>query len=183
MSPVQRSSGHTGRALVVALIGVVVLAAGLWAASLLASNQSSIDVGLGDQTFRGGDVERLAAEIADRGPILYGDVSGSRDRDIILQHLGSDPNEGWHVFLARPANKGRGCYWDWQEKRRLFRASCDHSLTAPRDGAGLTQFPVRVIDGRLDVDLNAEDRERVRPSTSSTTTTIVESGEVPTTTG
>lgn len=181
MSPVQRTTGHGGRALLVAAVAIVVLAVGLWGASLLASNQSSLDVGLGDQTFQGGSAGRISANIAEDGPIIYPDVSDERDRDIILQHLGSDPDEGWYAFLARPADKDRGCYWDWQDERRLFRASCDHSLTAPADGAGLTQFPVRVIDGRLDVDLNAEARERQRPSTS-TTTTVTESGEVPPTT-
>lgn len=161
-------------------VAIALLLLGLWGASVFTSNQDSFDVGLGDQTFQGGDAERVAAEIAERGPILYPDVSGGGDRDIILQHLGDDPEEGWYAFRAQPADKGRDCTWEWQDDEGLFRARCDESLTAPADGAGLERFPVEVDDGKLDVDLN---HERRATTTEEPTSTAIESGDVPSTTG
>jgi hypothetical protein len=177
--PVERSRGHASRALVVSGLGVAVIALLLYGASVVTSRQDSFDVRLGDQTFQGGSAERLADEIAERGPILYGDVSdtGTADsRDLILQHLGDDPEEGWYAFLAYPPDRARDCFWQWQPEEDLFRAACDEDLTAPADGEGLPQFPVEVDDGKIDIDLNHDRRE------TTTTTTAPESGRVPPTT-
>ena len=182
MSPVERSGSHAGRALAVSGVGIAVVLLVLWGASVLTSRQDSFDVRLGDQTFQGGNAERLAEEIDERGPILYGDISDtgtSSTRDVILQHLGDDPEEGWYAFRAQPPDRDRECTWDWQPDEDLFRAECDASLTAPADGEGLESYPVEVVDGRLDVDLNFDRRE----TTTTTSTTIVESGDVPTTAG
>ncbi len=162
-------------------VGVALVLLVLWGASVFTSRQDSFDVRLGDQTFQGGNAERLADEIADRGPIIYGDISDTgtgSSRDVILQHLGDDPEEGWYAFRAQPPDQGRECTWDWRPDEELFRASCDASLTAPADGEGLESYPVEVTDGKLDVDLNFDRRE----TTTTTSTTIVESGDVPPTT-
>jgi len=180
--PVERSRGHAGRALTVSVVAIALIIAVLYGVSVLSSRQDGIDVRLGDQTFQGGDAERLAGEIAERGPIFYGDVSdsGSGDaRDIILQHIGDDPEEGWYAFAARPSDKPRDCTWQWQPDEDLFRAACDEDLTAPADGEGLRQYPVEVVDGKLDIDLNPGRRE----AESTTTSTVIESGDVPPTTG
>jgi hypothetical protein len=175
--PVERSRGHAGRALAVSGVAIAVVALAIWGVAVLTSRQSSLDVRLGDQTFQGGRAERLADEIADRGPIFYGDIgdTGSGDkRDIILQHLGDDFREGWYAFRAQPPGEARDCTWQWQPDEELFRAACDESLTAPADGEGLESYPVVVDeDDRLDIDLNYEDRPE------ETTTTAIESGDVP----
>jgi hypothetical protein len=158
MSPVDQSRGHVGRAAAVALVGVAVLFIGLGLVTVVLKDRDSAELQLGDQTFQGGSTERLAAEIAERGPIFYGDVSGRKDRDMILQHLGDDPDEGWHAFLAAPIDRARDCTWAWQPDEQLFRAKCDTDLTAPADGAGLPQFDVTVTDGEIEVDLNADAR-------------------------
>ena len=166
--PVAPSSRHAGRALLVGGAAVVVLLGGLWLMSVVLSDRDSVDLRLGDATFQGGDADDLADEIAERGPILYSDVSGEQSRDIILQHLGDDPEDGWYAFRAQPPDKARDCTWQWQPDEERFRARCDRSLTAPADGEGLVRYPVRVVDNRLDADLNADDR---------TTTTVIETGE------
>ncbi len=165
MSPVEPSRRHAGRALAVSGVGIALVLLVLWGASVLTSRQDSFDVRLGDQTFQGGNAERLAGEIDERGPIIYGDVSGGQDRDLILQHLGDDDDDGWYAFLAAPVNKGRDCTWQWQRDEARFEAKCDRKLTAPADGAGLPQFEVTVTDGRIDVDLNAD----ARAATTTTT--------------
>ncbi len=167
MSPVDQSRNHVGQAATVAFVGVVIMIGGLFLAAKVIGPKTGAGkdaVQLGDQTFQGGSTERLAREIADRGPIFYGDVSGRKDRDIILQHLGDDETKGWYAFLAAPLDKGRDCTWQWQADEEQFRAKCDRSLTAPANGKGLPQFKVTVRGGRLDVDLNADAK------TSTTTT-------------
>lgn len=174
--PVERSRGHAGKALAVSGLAVALIAGGLWAVAVLTSRTDSFDVRLGDPTFQGGNAERLADEIADRGPIFYADVSdsGSGDqRDIILQHLGDDPDEGWSAFRAQPPGEDRDCTWQWDADDELFRAACDEDLTAPADGEGLETYPVEVEDGKLDIDLNFDRRP------AETTTTVLESGDVP----
>ena len=170
MSPVAPSSNnHVGRAAMVALVGIIVLALTLGLATWSLKGRNSPDLQLGDPTFQGGRTDRLSAEIADRGPIFYGDVSGRRDRDIILQHLGTKEDKGWYAFQAAPLNKGRACTWQWQANEKLFRAKCDRSLIAPADGRGLHQFRVRVGNGRIDVDLNADARTTTTTTTTTTT--------------
>lgn len=168
MSPVAQTDHHAGRAALVALIGVIVLFGTLALVTFALKGRNSPDLRIGDQTFHAGNAKQLAERIADTGkdggPRLYGDVSGRKDRDMILQHLGSDPDTGWSAFLAAPIDKPRDCTWEWQRARSQFRASCDHSRTAPADGAGLPQFKVTVRGGKVDVDLNAADR----PSTTTT---------------
>lgn len=132
MSPVASGGSHVGRAALVTLVGVIVLFTSVGLVSLALNGRNSPDLPLGDQTFRGGRTDRLAGEIAERGPIFYGDVSGRRDRDIILQHLGDDDETGWYAFLAAPVDKARDCTWEWQPDEELFRAKCDDSLTARR---------------------------------------------------
>jgi hypothetical protein len=166
VSPVDQSRNHVGRAATVALVGVVVLAIALGLVTLALGSRNSADLAIGDQTFQAGSAEKKAALIEESGPILYADVSGRKDRDMILQHIGDDPEEGWHAFLAAPIDKGRDCTWIWQPDDELFRAKCDEELTAPADGKGLPQFAVTVKEGQLDVDLNADARRQ-----ASTTTT------------
>ncbi|CAN5763536.1 hypothetical protein BH10ACT1_BH10ACT1_08540 [soil metagenome] len=166
MSPVAPSNNHVGRAALVALVGVVVLFAVLGLTTLALKGRNSPDLQLGDQTFQGGSTSRLSKEIDDRGPIFYGDVSGRKDRDIILQHLGDDEAKGWYAFLAAPVSKSRDCTWQWQADEEIFRAKCDQDLTAPADGKGLPQFKVTVRGGTLDVDLNTD----ARKTTTATTT-------------
>ncbi|NLD77924.1 MAG: hypothetical protein GX643_14795 [Acidimicrobiales bacterium] len=166
MSPVERSGHHAGRAALVALVGVVVLFGTLGLVSVALSGRNSPDLQLGDQTFTAGRAATLAERIAESGPYLFADVSGRKDRDMILQHQGDDPETGWSAFLAAPIDEPRDCTWDWQPDEQIFRAKCDPDRTAPADGEGLTQFEVTVIDGKVDVDLNADARDEATTTTS-----------------
>jgi hypothetical protein len=164
VSPVAQSRGHAGRALAVSAVAVGVLIAVAAGIAILAS-RGSVDVRLGDEVFSGQDAERLAAEIADRGPILYADTAGG-SRDIVVQHQGDDPTVGWIAVAARPPGTPRECTIqsrDRDEPFRLLDASgevsgeCD-GREFPPDGEGLPMYPVTVRDGRVDIDLNAADR-------------------------
>lgn len=170
MSPVDQSRNHVGRAATVALVGVLVLGIALGLVTLALGGRNSTDLAIGDQTFQAGNAEKKAELIAKDGPVIYADVSGRKDRDMILQHLGNDPEKGWYAFLAAPIDQARDCTWEWQADEEQFRAKCDPSLTAPADGKGLPQFKVKVVDGELDIDLNAEARAAASSTTSTTST-------------
>ena len=168
MSPVAKGGTHAGRALAVAVIGVGITFGALGLGAVALSHRNSDQVGLGDQTF-GGSTARFASAIAKRGPLLFSDVSGHKDRDLLIQHLGTNVEKGWYAFLAGVPGKPRDCTWQWQARRQVFQAKCDHRLTAPADGRSLTRFPVTVSKGHFDIDLNAAQRKAT--STTGTTTT------------
>jgi hypothetical protein len=173
VSPVAQSQGHAGKALAVAGVGVVAALAIAFGVARLA-NQGRVDVRLGSDTFADQDAEEAAAEIAERGPILYADTAGG-DRDIVLIHTGDDPESGWIAVAARPPGVSRECSVQVPSRNpgeplALLDGSgevsgdCD-GREFPPDGEGLPSYPVTVDeDGKLNVDLNAADR------TSSTTT-------------
>ena len=105
--PVARGPQMNARnALVVGLTGVVIAVLLVIAVLWLADSGGNVEVRIGDQDFRDLDADRISAEIADRGPILFSDVAGG-DRDIILQHLGDDPETGWFAFDARRVGDAR----------------------------------------------------------------------------
>jgi hypothetical protein len=119
----------------------------LWVTDLARSGE--VRVRIGDDTFRPGRAEVLAEVIAEKGPLLVADVAGG-DRDLILQHLGPGPEQGWHAFAARPLDAPRDCFAQWDAGARHFVDSCDGTVY-PADGAGLPSFPVRINDGELEV--------------------------------
>ncbi len=165
MSPVARSQGHAGRALVVAAVGVAV-ALGIAAGVAALANRGNVEVKLGSAPFAAQDADDAAERVAEDGPILYADTAGGH-RDNVLQHLDDDPETGWIALAARPAGVPRACTIRWDADDQVFRlldSSGDESDECdgrefPADGEGLPSYPVTVgADGKLDVDLNAADR-------------------------
>jgi hypothetical protein len=165
MSPIARSQGHAGRALLIAAGGLVLTLAVAWGLSVLDS-KGKVDVKLGDDTFADLNAERTAKTIAEDGPFVLADASAGGDRDIVLQHLGDDDETGWLAIAARPDGAPRNCTIQWQADDQVFRLLDDDRKPSdecdgrefPADGGDLEKFPVKVVDGRLDVDLNAADR-------------------------
>ena len=165
MSPVEQSRGHAGKALAVAGVGVVAALGLAFGVAQLAS-QGKVDVRLGSDTFAEQEATDAAEKIAEGGPIVYADAAGG-DRDIVLQHRGDDPNEGWIAIAARPPGAARECTIQSRDRDEPFRLldpdgevtdACD-GREFPPSGEGLPSYPVTVdADGKLDVDLNAEDR-------------------------
>lgn len=163
--PIARSQGHAGRALLIAAAGALLTLAVAFGISVL-DNRGQVDVRLGDDTFSGLQADQMADDIAERGPLLIPDASPGGDRDIVLQHLGADDDEGWIAIAARPAGVPRNCTIQWRADTGDFRLldqdgdvadDCD-GREFPADGAGLETFPVTVVDGKLDVDINAANR-------------------------
>lgn len=119
----------------------------------LGGDGQTTDVELGQPVFSPGSATDIAAAIADSGPLLLPDAARG-DRDVILQHLGEEPAEGWLAFAARPEGADRACFVEWQPDERRFVDSCD-GTTYPEDGQGLEQFAVSVgSEGALTINLN-----------------------------
>ena len=152
--PVARGTRPDLRSVVMIGLAAVVTALGLVLGVLLLTRSGAeVDIRLGDQDFREMDADRISAEIADRGPILFGDVA-SGEQDIILQHLGGDSESGWLAFEARRPGQARDCYFLWRSDSRDFVNSCDSEDFLDAAGTGLTHYDVTVVDGDVRVDIN-----------------------------
>jgi hypothetical protein len=142
------------RAVVVLSATAVVLASLLvWLAVRWAARHPD-QANLGDPVFEVGRAERLAGRIAEGGPFLFKDPL-DRGRELYLQHLGRDAEEGWHAFEAYPPAGPRrpACLLQPTGPQRPFRSPCT-GATFPADGQGLVSYPADVDDrGVVVVDL------------------------------
>lgn len=141
--------------MVVVGLAAVVVALGLVLGVLLVTRGGDIEIRLGDHDFRDMEAGRISAEIADRGPILFGDVADG-ELDIILQHLGDDPLTGWLAFEARRPGQSRDCFFAWQAPQAQFVNTCDPTDVVDTAGTGLRHFDVAVVDGDVRVDLDPD---------------------------
>ena len=151
--PVAQSRGHAGKALLIAGVAVAILIAVAFGVATLAS-RGDVEIRLGDDRFDAGQVESIADAI-DEGeglPLLYQDLAG-RNRNLYVQHLEDDPEDGWVAFGAfDPDDPSCAVRLD-REAEELVNA-CDEDVTYPLDGRGLRYYPTSVEDGRLYVDIN-----------------------------
>jgi hypothetical protein len=134
------------------LTAVMLMLFVLW---LTSHNGNKVEFRLGDEQFQDITAGRMAARIADEGPVLFPDVSANRSRDIYVQHLGSDAKTGWLAFDARKPGAARECFLEWQRDRQLFIDRCDQSEVGA-DGAGQRQYPAVVNNnGKVVINFNA----------------------------
>lgn len=155
--PVAQGSQTSARqAVLVALGGLGALLALMFLITRLGSlgnGGTEIPIQLGDPVFAPGPAAELAEVVDSQGPILLPDASGG-ERDIIINHLGDDPTDGWVAFAARDLTSPRDCFVEWVAERSVFVDSCS-SEEYPPDGAGLQGYGASVDgDGNLVVNLN-----------------------------
>lgn len=154
--PVARSTRPSLRSVVVVGLAGVAVGLGLFlGVMLLARGGGDVEIRLGDRDFRDMETGRISAEIADRGPILFGDVADG-ELDIILQHLGDDPDTGWLAFEARRPGQSRDCFFRWRPAGAEFVNTCDPEDVVDAAGTGLRHFDVAVVDGDVRVDVNPQ---------------------------
>ena len=116
---------------------------------------------LGSRVFNVGRADRLAKEVDDRGPFLFQDpLSAGTGRNLYIQHLGDEPEQGWSAIEARlPDDPGCVVQWDRDQERFV---DCQGGRYPP-DGEGLRTYPGSVEDNQILIDL------RTKASTTSTT--------------
>jgi hypothetical protein len=188
MSPVAPRRARSPRSVSLAIGGVVValgLAVALFVFAIPAittKNQAAVKQGAA--TMSEGSAADRAHDIARSGPILLPDQAGGQ-RDILLQHLGSDPAKGWYAFDARRPGKSRLCTLRWNAHARHFDDPCGGAPVAA-DGAGLVHYHVTVTsNGDLVIDLNPNDETNATQSgatttsSSSTTSSVLVTGTLP----
>jgi hypothetical protein len=151
--PVAQSQGHAGKALAIAAVAIVLIAV-VAVFVAVAVSRDDVELNLGDERFNAGQTDRLSKEIDDGGglPFLYPDLVG-RDRNLFVQHLGDEQDEGWVAFGAFDPDDPSCAVLIDREAKVLVNA-CDESVTFPLSGKGLRQYPVSVEDGRIYVDVN-----------------------------
>jgi hypothetical protein len=151
--PVAQSQGHAGKALAIAAAGVV-LALGLAFLVAQAASRGDVDIRLGDERFNAGKTEDIIGliEKGDGLPALFPDLV-SRNRNIYVQHLGDDPDEGWVAFGAFDPDDP-SCVVEIDRGAKILVNGCDGDVTYPISGEGLRAYPTTVENGRLFVDLN-----------------------------
>jgi hypothetical protein len=161
MSPVERRTrSATTTAVLVGIAGVVAgLGLVVFVVNLASRGGENFEVRLGDDRFSAGQVYDRAASIERDGPILFPDVAGG-DRDIILQHLGDEPEEGWHALSAQPIGKPRDCVLEWQADAGEFTDCDGERYPADGDHPDLLGYPVVLEDNVLWVDINFEFRQQ-----------------------
>ena len=129
------------------LAGVLV-----FAGVLVLSRQEGVEVRLGADEFSL-RTDSAADAIARDGPVLYPDASPNRARDLYVQHLSPDPDEGWLAFAAQAPGAPRECQVQWDKADQSFLDPCS-GRRYPADGEGLTRYAVRLDGDRLYVNLN-----------------------------
>ncbi len=156
VSPVKQSSARNPRTLLLGLGGVaigIILVLVLFVVAIPKLTESNtVEVRLGTSTFSAGAAEGRADAIEREGPFLFPDPSGG-NRDIYLQHTGTDPLTGWVAFDARRPGTARDCTLSWDHDVGVFRDPCAGD-TVPADGSGLVHYTVEVTDdGDVVIDL------------------------------
>lgn len=176
--PVQQH--RSNRSAAVAVLGLTLGIAAVLGLFVIAipslTEDGKVQVRVGDDRFQAGPAESRAASIDRDGPILFSDVAGGQ-RDIYLQHLGDDPDQGWLAFDARRPDQPRDCTLVWIVDGQVFEDSCDGTIVTA-DGEGLAHYPAEVDQGAVLVDLNAAQRAD-EASTTTTSSTLLITGSQP----
>jgi len=167
--PVQppRSSRSVALGIVGLSVGLIaVLGLFVWAIPSL-TEENKVEIQIGDDVFDAGPASQRADSIDRDGPVLFSDVA-SGQRDIYLQHVGTDPAVGWLAFDARRAEVDRSCTLQWQADSSSFTDPCD-GPPVDEVGNGLRHYAVTVnTDGQVEVDLRTSTGTQGAPSTPTT---------------
>lgn len=135
----------------------------------IVADSEDVDVNLGEDEFEIHAIDARADLVEEQGALRFADPTGG-NRPIIVNHTGDDPLAGWVAVLAI-APGSDACIVDWDTDDGVFR-DCEGE-TYPPDGEGLEQFPTRVEDNTLFIDLG---RGRHDDPASTTTSTILITG-------
>ncbi len=148
------------RAVVPVLLGLgffAVLGLALWGvAAIIANNHDDTTTNLAPTVQEMGSTTFVAGVINRDGPIILHDLVGD-DRNIVVDHTGSDVDFGWAVYLAHPSDRDATCEIELVKKTRTF-TDCEgrtlqvSDLATPPAGVG----PIISADGELTLDLTAD---------------------------
>jgi hypothetical protein len=112
--PLPQLRSPIGRAVVPVVAGAVLIAViGLFTwgvAAYISRGDAPTSERLAPSTFRLGDVESIAEEIRENGPLLIPGLNTTiGERSIVVNHAGSIDSQGWEVYWAYPADRTGSC--------------------------------------------------------------------------
>lgn len=145
----------------------------LWGiAALISHNRKDTTENLSRTTQELGSTTFVAGVIDDGGPLVLQDLIGN-DRNIVVDHTGSDVNANWAVYLAHPADRDSTCVITLVKGTHTFTDCEGRTLTVDQ----LATVPLGVspiVDraaGTITLDLTAD-----APVTTGTSDTTATSG-------
>ena len=159
--PLPRPRSLLARAVLPVAAGVgffAVLGLALWGVAALMSGNADQTQQILVPTYQDlGRTDAIATTIAEDGPLLLPDLVGD-DRTIVVDHTGDDPQQGWAIWLAHPADREASCAVEQVPATRTF-TDCDGRTLEVEDlalpPAGVQ--PIVSDDGLLTLDLVASD--------------------------
>jgi hypothetical protein len=129
---------------IVGLVGAVLMVVLV----LRLASDPEVAKAVADETFRVGNAERLAEAIDEGGPFLFQDPleqgGDGRGRDIYLEHVGGDPEEGWSAVEV--TSPGTGCRLELDRETGRYRRPCPDNR----------RYPAEVENGVVVVDLREQ---------------------------
>lgn len=135
------------RQIVAASVAGVIVASFLLLLVVRFASERPDEVNLGRDRFEVGRADVFARAIERDGPILFKDPLTSRPgREIYVQHLGDDEEEGWIALdaYAPGAPREERCILEWDPNEGVFSDPCGDA-EIPADGTG-----VRTYEGEVD---------------------------------
>lgn len=151
-----RPTSPVGQAVAPIFAGIAffaILGGVLWLVAALVSGGKA-DLNVGKDVFDTLRYERLAEDIAEKGPQLYPSLIGTDQAYLYVQHIGNDPLKGWKAFDANREGQPVKCTVVWKPVENVFEDPCD-GTQIPADGTGLRQYDVipNTATKRLVIDL------------------------------
>lgn len=131
------------------------LALVMWGIAALMSGEQSQSTTLTPDRLQVGNIERWSDSIQTTGPVIFpglGTTTG--ERTLVLNHTGTDPERGWVVYYAHPADRPDSCAVEQVVGTDTF-VDCDGrtisvtELAPPTNG----EFPVIEDRSMLYIDL------------------------------
>ncbi len=107
--------------------------------------------------WNSGEARSKMDSIAEDGPILLPDPTGSQKTPIYISHVGQDYKSGWYAFEAVPEGRTADCTLIWNNDDEHFTNKCGDE-TWDATGEGMRQFQAKVDkEGDLIIDFSPED--------------------------
>lgn len=130
----------------IAFLGLLGLV--LWGIAAVMSGEGAQTTTFTPDRLKVGSIRAWAVSIEDKGPVLFPGLGTSTgDRTLVLDHEGDNPERGWNLYYAYPADRDATCTIVQVPKTDEF-TDCDGRTITVRDLALPTQGEFPVIEDR-----------------------------------
>lgn len=134
------------------------LALVMWAIAALMSGEQSQSTTLTPDRLQVGNIERWSESIQSSGPVIFpglGTTTG--ERTLVLNHTGTNPERGWVVYYAHPADRSESCAVEQITGTDTF-VDCDDRTISVEDLAPPVNGEFPVIEDRSTLYIDLGDR-------------------------